>query len=50
MTVQNKKVIAQELVKTKDAIPAHYESMKKEYPHAIIAIENNKGQIVYTDK
>jgi hypothetical protein len=29
VAIDNKKVIGQEIVKTKDAIPAHYESMKK---------------------
>lgn len=48
--IQNKKVIHQEPVKYRDAIPAHYESMKREFRNASLAIEDKTGQIVYSEK
>jgi hypothetical protein len=47
VAIDNKKVIGQEIVKTKDAIPAYYESMKKEYPKAKLHIEDEGGQVVW---
>ena len=48
--IQNKKVIHQEPVKYRDAIPAHYESVKKQFRNASLAIEDKTGQIVYSEK
>ena len=50
--IQNKKVIHQQPVKIKDAIPAHYESIKRDFngQRVILTIEDNSGQIVYSEK
>lgn len=48
--IQNKKVIHQEPVKIKDAIPASYEAMKRKFNNANLAIEDNSGKIVYSEK
>ena len=49
---RNKKVTYQELVKVKDAIPAHFEHIKqtRNMPGSTIAIEDNEGMIVYFEK
>ena len=48
--IQNKRVTHQQPVKIKDSIPAHYEAMKREYRNATLAIEDNSGKIVYSEK
>ena len=48
--IQNKKVIHQEPVKVKDAIPASYEGMKRKFRNAVLSIEDKQGQIVYSEK
>ena len=48
--IQNKKVIHQEPVKYRDAIPASYEAMKRKFKNANLGIEDNSGQIVYQEK
>ena len=48
--IQNKKVVHQEPVKIKDAIPASYEAMKRKFGSANLAIEDNTGKIVYSEK
>jgi hypothetical protein len=48
--IQNKKVIHQEPVKYRDAIPAAYEAMKRKFRNANLGIEDNSGQIVYQEK
>jgi hypothetical protein len=48
--IQNKKVIHQEPVKVKDAIPASYEGMKRKFRNAVLAIEDKQGQIVYSER
>ena len=48
--IQNKKVGHQEPVKYRDAIPEHYESVKKQFRNASLAIEDKTGQIVYSEK
>ena len=47
---KNKKVVHQEPIKHKDAIPAYYEDVKKKFRGSILAIEDNSGQIVYSEK
>jgi hypothetical protein len=49
---RNRQVTYQEIVKTRDAIPAHFEHIKqtRNMPGSIIAIEDNEGMIVYTEK
>jgi len=47
VAIDNKKVIGQQIVKTKDAIPAYYESMKKQYPKVKLHIEDEGGQVVW---
>jgi len=48
--IQNKKVIHQERVNYRDSIPAHYESLKKEFRNGFLAIEDNSGKIVYQER
>ena len=48
--IQNKKVIHQEPVKVKDAIPASYEGMKRKFRNAVLSIEDKQGQIVYSER
>jgi len=48
--IQNKKVIHQEPVRVKDAIPASYEGMKRKFKNAVLAIEDKQGQIVYSER
>jgi hypothetical protein len=49
---RNRKVVYQKIVKIKDAIPANVEDMKKTsaLKGDIYAIEDNHGQIVYSEK
>jgi hypothetical protein len=48
----NKKLYYQRQVKTRDAIPANFEDIKKtrNMPGSIIAIEDNQGMTVYSEK
>jgi len=48
--IRNKKVIHQEPVKYRDAIPAHYEDVKKQFRNGFLAIEDNSGKIVYQER
>lgn len=51
VAIQNNKVIGQDIdVKYRDAIPAHYEEMKRNYPNAMISIEDNEGRSVWNSK
>jgi hypothetical protein len=45
-----KKVKHQQLVKVRDAIPAHYEDLKKKFGGYVLSIEDSTGQIVYNEK
>ena len=49
---RNRKVVYQKIVKIKDAIPANVEDMKRTSALRgdIYAIEDNHGQIVYSEK
>ena len=49
---RNKKVTYQQQVKVKDAIPANFEDIKqtRNMPGSIIAIEDNEGMIVYSER
>lgn len=50
VAVENKKVIAQDTdIKTKEALPAHYEAMRKEHPKAKIHIEDAGGMVVFNE-
>ncbi len=49
VSIENGKVVNQELVSIMDAIPAHYEGVKKEFPNAKLSIEDNEGHIVYNE-
>jgi hypothetical protein len=44
-----KKVVHQDVVEVRDAIPAHYEEMKKKYPNANISIEDKQGTQVFKE-
>ena len=45
------KVIDQHInIKIKDSLPAHYEEMKRKYPNAIIYIEDDGGQVVWSNR
>jgi hypothetical protein len=45
----SKKVIHQDKVDVRDAIPAHYEELKKKYPNAHISIEDKQGTQVFKE-
>jgi len=49
VSIENGKVINQELVTIMDAIPAHYEEVKKGFPNAKLSIEDNEGKQVYNE-
>lgn len=44
------KVIHQQPVEIRDAIPANYEDIKKKYPKAMISIEDNEGHSIYNEQ
>lgn len=44
------KVIHQQRVQVREAIPANYEQVKSKYPKAMISIEDNEGHSVYNEK
>jgi hypothetical protein len=44
-----KKVIHQQPVDVRDAIPAHYEDIKRKFPNRKLSIEDNSGMIVYKE-
>jgi hypothetical protein len=45
------KVVDQDInIKIKDSLPAHYEEMKRKYPNKNIYIEDNGGQVVWSNK
>jgi len=50
VVIKDKKVVHQQLVNVKDAIPANYESVKKMFKYATLSIEDNEGKIVYSEK
>jgi hypothetical protein len=50
VVIKNNKVIHQKDVKFRDAIPAHYEDIKKKFKGATLGIEDGSGQMVYTEK
>jgi len=51
VVIENKKVIDQHIdIKIKEAIPAHYEEMRRKYPKASIHIEDGGGGIVWSSK
>ena len=50
VAIQDKKVVGQKNdIKIQDIIPAHYESMKREFPDAKIHIEDSTGYTVWTN-
>ena len=50
VVIKNKKVVHQKDIKFRDAIPAHYEDIKKQFKGATLGIEDGSGQMVYTEK
>ncbi len=50
VVIKNNKVVHQKDVKMRDAIPAHYEDIKKQFRGATLGIEDGSGQMVYTEK
>lgn len=44
-----KKVIHQRTVDVRDAIPAHYEDIKRKFPDRRLSIEDNSGMVVYKE-
>jgi hypothetical protein len=49
VSFENGKVINQESVTIMNAIPAHYEDVKKRFPKAKMSIEDNQGGQVYSE-
>jgi hypothetical protein len=45
-----KKVVGQEIVNIRDAVPAHYEGMKNRYAKFHLHIEDSTGKVVWTEK
>jgi hypothetical protein len=43
------KVVDQQIVDVRDAIPAHYEHMKRKHPNHRITIEDNSGMVVFRE-
>ena len=53
MVITGKKVIHQETIKIRDAIPAYYEDIKKKFGgtrNITFALDDSSGQIIYTEK
>ena len=48
--IKDKKVVHQQLVNVRDAIPANYEGIRKMFKYATLSIEDNEGKIVYSEK
>ncbi len=47
---ENGKVVGQKIdIKIKDALPAHFEAMRKEFPKARIHIEDGTGMVVWNE-
>ena len=49
VSIENGKVVNQQLVAIMDAIPAHYEQVKSEFPKAKMSIEDITGAVVYNE-
>lgn len=50
VAIENRKVVGQEIdIRTKEVIPASYESFKKKYPKAKIHIEDAEGSVLWTN-
>ena len=49
VSIEDGKVVNQELVDIMDAIPAHYEAVKKKFPKAKMSIEDSEGLSVYNE-
>jgi hypothetical protein len=51
IAIDNNRVVGQDIsIEIKDAIPAHYEDMKRKYPNSRLRIEDNEGRIVWESK
>lgn len=50
VVIENRKFVTQELVKIKELIPANYRILSKNYPNALIYIENSAGLVVWSNK
>jgi hypothetical protein len=47
VAIEYNKVVAQELVKVQDGVPAGYEAMRKKHPKSRIRVEDSQGKIVF---
>ena len=47
VVIVNNKVVKQVQVKEDRAIPAHFTTLKKEYPNSRIRVESSTGQILF---
>ncbi len=51
IAIDNNRVVGQDIsIEIRDAIPAHYEDMKRKYPNSRLRIEDNEGRIVWESK
>jgi hypothetical protein len=51
VAIEYNKVVGQDIqIEIRDAIPAHYEDMKKKYPRAKLHIEDSTGGVVWKEK
>jgi hypothetical protein len=47
VAIEYNKVVDQDLVPVRDAIPAHYESMRTKHSRSRIRIEDSEGKVVF---
>jgi hypothetical protein len=45
-----KKVVGQEIVNVRDAVPAYYEDMKRRFSKFHLHIEDSTGKVVWSEK
>jgi len=51
IAIDNNRVVGQDIsIEIRDAIPAHYEDMKRKYPNSRLRVEDNEGRIVWESK
>ena len=51
VAIENNKVVGQDnYIKIADAIPAHFEEMRRNFPKSKIHIEDSTGGVVWTEK
>ena len=49
VVISNGMVVKQKLVDTPEAVPAHFNTLQKEYPNANISVEDNTGKRLFSE-